>query len=379
MGIAILIMMIPVNQGKIFFMKKIFYLLPLLFMVHANEIVGQEINVSIGYQSFYSELAPYGEWISYPGYGYVWRYRFSRYAGFRPYCTRGRWVYTDAGWTWVSSYPWGWAAFHYGRWFYDEELGWLWIPGDQWAPAWVTWGSYEDNFCWAPLEPNVSISVIAAFRPPPNYWVVCPGIYFGRAGWSAHVENTGHNLTMVRNISVIGNSGVGHAHAYLRGPAPAAVERFTRMPVRPVTISENRSPGSDRVVGNRLALYRPSIRRNDPGSGKPVSQRLAGPAKPYPVTRAGAARAAGGHEPHHAAGPEYSAPKPATKPAPGPVRQRPAQAVRGREIQRPFAPAENPSHHPGGRPAPHSPNSASQHLSRSGRPQEARTANERKK
>jgi len=83
MGIAILIMMIPVNQGKIFFMKKIFYLLPLLFMVHANEIVGQEINVSIGYQSFYSELAPYGEWISYPGCGDVGGYRVSRYAGCR--------------------------------------------------------------------------------------------------------------------------------------------------------------------------------------------------------------------------------------------------------------------------------------------------------
>ena len=35
--------------------------------------------------------------------------------------------------------PWGWAAYHYGRWTYDPAYSWVWVPGYQWAPAWVTW------------------------------------------------------------------------------------------------------------------------------------------------------------------------------------------------------------------------------------------------
>src|SRR3954464_2631010 len=33
--------------------------------------------------------------------------------GWRPY-TRGRWVQSDYGWTWLSNEPWGWATYHYG-------------------------------------------------------------------------------------------------------------------------------------------------------------------------------------------------------------------------------------------------------------------------
>ena len=32
------------------------------------------------------------------------------------------------GWTWVSYDPWGWAPYHYGRWF-RASYGWGWVPG----------------------------------------------------------------------------------------------------------------------------------------------------------------------------------------------------------------------------------------------------------
>src|SRR4249919_932696 len=93
--------------------------------------------VEVSYQSFYDEMSPYGRWIDYPGYGYVWMPSVAY--GFKPYATNGHWVYTDMGWAWNSDYPWGWAAFHYGRWFYDGSFGWMWMPGQEWAPAWVSW------------------------------------------------------------------------------------------------------------------------------------------------------------------------------------------------------------------------------------------------
>ncbi len=97
-----------------------------------TQVHSQNVRVSVGFQTFYDELEPYGTWVNYPRYGYVWRYRLAT-TDFRPYSTNGRWVYTDDGWTWVSDYDWGWAPFHYGRWLYDDELGWLWVPGNEWA------------------------------------------------------------------------------------------------------------------------------------------------------------------------------------------------------------------------------------------------------
>src|SRR6266496_4345326 len=96
-----------------------------------------QVNVDISYQTFYDELSPYGEWIDYPEYGYVW---VPEVDDFRPYSTGGHWVWTDDyGWMWASDYDWGWAPFHYGRWTYDDWYGWIWVPGYEWSPAWVEW------------------------------------------------------------------------------------------------------------------------------------------------------------------------------------------------------------------------------------------------
>src|SRR5689334_3526021 len=103
------------------------------------------------YLSFRADLAPYGEWFQYGTYGWCWRPHHVA-VGWRPY-TAGHWVLTDAGWTWVSYEPWGWAPYHYGRWFYDDASGWAWVPGDEWAPAWVAWRHGGGFVGWAPLPP----------------------------------------------------------------------------------------------------------------------------------------------------------------------------------------------------------------------------------
>src|SRR5687768_8267753 len=69
-------------------------------------------------QTFYDELSPYGMWTNHPAYGFVWL-PMDDPDSFFPYGTGGYWVLTEYGWTWVSTYKWGWAPFHYGRWDYD--------------------------------------------------------------------------------------------------------------------------------------------------------------------------------------------------------------------------------------------------------------------
>jgi hypothetical protein len=106
------------------------------------------------YAGFYDTLAPYGNWVNVDGYGVCWQPAVAVVnPGWRPYCDRGHWVYTDCGWYWYSDYSWGWAAFHHGRWFPHNQLGWCWLPDKAWAPAWVAW-RYSNSYCgWAPLPP----------------------------------------------------------------------------------------------------------------------------------------------------------------------------------------------------------------------------------
>ena len=107
---------------------------------------------------FSDTLSPYGTWVDVDGYGRCWRPTVVNYdSGWRPYCDRGHWVYTDCGWYWDSDYSWG-ATFHYGRWFRSSHLGWCWYPDTEWSPSWVTWRSCDDYRGWAPLPP------FAAFR-----------------------------------------------------------------------------------------------------------------------------------------------------------------------------------------------------------------------
>jgi len=72
------------------------------------------------------ELRQYGEWVSTPEYGIVWRPRVA--AGWTPYFY-GRWVWISPfGWTWVSYEPWGWYPYHFGWWYVDPVFGWVWCP-----------------------------------------------------------------------------------------------------------------------------------------------------------------------------------------------------------------------------------------------------------
>jgi hypothetical protein len=80
----------------------------------------------------------------------------------RPYCY-GSWVWTDCGWYWASDEPWAWACYHYGWWTLDPTFGWIWVPGIEWAPAWVSWRVGSGYCGWAPLPPHGVILAPAAF------------------------------------------------------------------------------------------------------------------------------------------------------------------------------------------------------------------------
>src|SRR5690606_14039034 len=104
-------------------------------------------------------LDKYGYWVEDTRYGLVWVPAAS-YVGddFAPYLTRGRWALDTAGdWVWLSDYPFGRVVFHYGRWVWVVGLGWAWVPGYRYAPAWVSWRvpTHDGRYVgWAPMPPS---------------------------------------------------------------------------------------------------------------------------------------------------------------------------------------------------------------------------------
>jgi hypothetical protein len=119
-------------------------------------------------------LSAHGDWQVSPRYGEVWRPRVA--IGWRPYYY-GSWLWTDEGWYWDSDEPFAWAVYHYGRWVYDPAWGWVWLPGYQWAPAWVTWRFGVDAVGWAPLGPGVSVFV-TSYPFIDIWWTFVPTVRF---------------------------------------------------------------------------------------------------------------------------------------------------------------------------------------------------------
>jgi len=106
-----------------------------------------------------SLLSGFGGWIEVPVYGEVWKPDPTVVGeNWIPF-TRGRWVYTVCGWTWISSFEkWGWGPFHFGRFALTPTAGWVWIPDIVWSPAQVAWREGERYVGWAPLPPGYSVT-----------------------------------------------------------------------------------------------------------------------------------------------------------------------------------------------------------------------------
>lgn len=303
--------------------------------------------VSVSFQAFYDQLSPFGTWVDYPGNGYVWVPNAG--SGFRPYGSRGHWVYTEEGWAWVSNYSWGWAPFHYGNWFYDNSYGWMWTPGYRWAPAWVTWGEYGGNYCWAPIGPRVDIGVsFGSYRPPYNYWNFCPRNRINSVNVSNYYVTNIRNTTTINNITVINNVNRGGNAAYLRGPAPASVEKYTHSQVRPVTIQSSSRPGAASLQRGQLALYRPAVQSNN-AAARPARIQNLNTIRPVNRVGASATTAPGGSRPAHVnSNVNSSANRPATNRPVSPATNRPVNPV----VNRPTNTSVNrPANNPVNRPA----------------------------
>lgn len=253
-------------------MKFLIKYFSILFLLNIYGIVTPEKSVAQGvsFQIFYDNLSPYGQWVDYTNYGFVWIPMVD--ADFFPYASNGHWVFTNYGWTWVSHYTWGWAPFHYGRWTYDDYYGWFWIPDNLWGPAWVTWRTSPGYYGWAPLGPNISINVviIGGYNPPPHHWVFVPNNYMGQDDINHYYGPRKNNQVYIDNSTVINNTYVDNSTrtTYISGPRKEDVQKVTGGRIKSVEIVENSKPGQS-LENDQFKIYRPVISKSENKDERP--------------------------------------------------------------------------------------------------------------
>jgi hypothetical protein len=220
----------------------------------------------VSFQQFYDHLSPYGDWVNDPDYGYIWLPAAG--PDFRPYMTNGHWVSTAYGNTWVSNYDWGWAPFHYGRWFHDDYYGWAWVPGYEWGPAWVDWRTGGGHYGWAPMGPQVRVGVYMSI--PSSHWIFVPQRYI--LSPRVHHYYVGHrNVVKIYNrTTIINNTYVYNNRRYSSGPSHRELERVTKNRVVVRDVHGSNRPGSTRVDQRTVSLYRPEVDQNTRSAARPT-------------------------------------------------------------------------------------------------------------
>lgn len=222
-----------------------------------------QIDVSI----FYDGLSPYGDWVEMPDYGWSFAPRVDR--DWRPY-TRGQWIWTDDGWYWDSDEEFGWAAYHYGRWVNDRYYGWVWVPGTEWAPAWVSWRHGHGYTGWAPLPPraqwrtriglNIGGLDIDAYIGVRDYSFV-PDRSFVDRGLYQRVLPPTQNITIINETTNVTNYTIVNQRIVNGGIPVTSVEQAVGRSVpRSRTVEVARVDAPRHAVAGEVSVYRPTVR-----------------------------------------------------------------------------------------------------------------------
>ena len=259
-------------------MKRFLFALALFALVLPGARKADAAEVSIDF--FYDNLSG-GSWIEAGDYGYCWQPEVAvTNANWRPYAD-GYWAYTDVGWTWVSYEDFGWATYHYGRWARLRDHGWVWVPGYEWGPAWVSWRTGGDYVGWAPLPPrrygygggevvyegrSIGTSVDIEFDIGPMYYNFVDVRYIGAPVLREHIYAPSQNITYIQRTVNVTNIRYDNATVYNYGPDYNRLSAYSTRPIQRLTLQRDtnadftmatRSGALTKVQGDRLVVAAP--------------------------------------------------------------------------------------------------------------------------
>jgi hypothetical protein len=258
----------PLNQR----MKKLLFAfaLTVLLSPFARQAKSQEVSVDF----FYNNLNG-GSWVEVGDYGYCWQPDVAASdTSWRPYAD-GYWAYTDEGWTWVSYEDFGWATYHYGRWVRLADYGWVWRPGYEWGPAWVSWRFGGGYAGWAPLPPETEVvyesrpltgQLDVEFDIGPGYYNFVDVRYIGEPVLRSRIVDVNQNVTYINQTVNVTNITYKNKTVYNYGPDLTVVNQYSSRPIQKLKVERQanvdfaaaaKSGGLTKVQGNALVVAAP--------------------------------------------------------------------------------------------------------------------------
>jgi hypothetical protein len=255
-----------------------------------------EARTDVSIDFFYDNLTDGGNWIEVGDYGYCWQPSVAASnTTWRPY-SDGYWAYTDLGWTWISYEDFGWATYHYGRWLRLRGRGWVWVPGREWGPAWVSWRTGGDYVGWAPLPPRrageywdeqpITASVDIDFDIGPACYNFIDVRYIGEPVLRERIFAADQNVTYINTTVNVTNITYNNSAVYNYGPDFNALSRYSTRPIQRLSVQREsnldpavQSKALMKVEGNKLVVAAPQAlqKPNKQAAPKVVKEKLAQP------------------------------------------------------------------------------------------------------
>jgi hypothetical protein len=288
------------------------------------------------YQYGASDLNYYGQYTDDPEYGSVWQPNGVG-ADWDPF-SNGYYADSGIGPTWVSSYPWGWMPYRYGRWVFINARGWFWQPGG--------WNRLNNGprFTNAPPgfhAPIPPADLRVAGRAPGQ--VIRPGETPAKGGRSNtgnqgriavngenHAESIGQQIAARSSRHVFTNDEVQTIAPETEKTRPAVVGKAVRSEQGSVSSGGTEQHSSDRFHGDGEQPHRQMSRTNDTPSVL-QSTRESAPSQPPSSERVRATPPLSQSPAVRQQAPSYSPPvhqsaPPAAAPAPARSQAAPSQS-----------------------------------------------------
>lgn len=181
---------------------------------------------------------------------------------YTPY-TNGQWVYSNYGWYFKAPTAHEEIVHHYGRWVYSPAIGWAWMPGRVWSPAWVEWREDDVNIAWSPIPPSVyivanEIPVIPVYE---DTYVIVEKRYFVEPVVYNYIYNDKEYKKLLKSMRrpkgvVIVNNVIVN-----QGPAVLDIERYHGSSIGVVKVHKVNNIRDIQFTGTELSVFTPQFRK----------------------------------------------------------------------------------------------------------------------
>ncbi len=128
-----------------------------------------------------------------------------------------------------------------------RDIGWVWVPGDEWAPAWVSWRKGNDYVGWAPLPPEAHFDRRTGIQNwADNYYDIGPEQYcfvptreFGAQRTEQTVVPAERNVTIVDQTTNVTNITYNNTTVVNDGPSYDELRTRTQQPIERLRLERN--------------------------------------------------------------------------------------------------------------------------------------------